>query len=69
MMAAAARARHAAVRHVRAHAVRRACSPGFDALFPRNTLRAYWKSQYLDELTDEAIDTIAAHRATTAPRR
>ena len=24
---------------------------GFDPLFPRNTLRAYWKSQYLDELT------------------
>jgi hypothetical protein len=33
---------------------------GFDALFPRDTLRAYWKSQYLDELSDGAIDTIAA---------
>jgi FAD/FMN-containing dehydrogenase len=33
---------------------------GFDPLFPRDTLRAYWKSQYVDELTDEAIDTIAA---------
>jgi FAD/FMN-containing dehydrogenase len=33
---------------------------GFDALFPRDTLRAYWKSQYLGELTDDAIDTIAA---------
>ena len=33
---------------------------GFDALFPRDTLRAYWKSQYLDELTDGAIDTIVA---------
>ena len=33
---------------------------GFDALFPRGTLRAYWKSQYLDALTDDAIDTIAA---------
>ena len=33
---------------------------GFDALFPRDTLRAYWKSQYVDELSDEAIDTIAA---------
>jgi FAD/FMN-containing dehydrogenase len=32
---------------------------GFDPLFPRNTLRAYWKSQYLDELTDAAIDAIA----------
>jgi hypothetical protein len=33
---------------------------GFDALFPRDTLRAYWKSQYLDELSDDAIDTLAA---------
>jgi FAD binding domain/Berberine and berberine like len=33
---------------------------GFDPLFPRDTLRAYWKSQYLDELSDEAIDTIVA---------
>ena len=33
---------------------------GFDALFPRDTLRAYWKSQYLNELTDDAIDTLAA---------
>lgn len=31
----------------------------FDPLFPRNTLRAYWKSQYLNELTDDAIDIIA----------
>jgi FAD/FMN-containing dehydrogenase len=33
---------------------------GFDALFPRDVLHAYWKSQYVDELTDAAIDTIAA---------
>ncbi|MBA3264608.1 MAG: FAD-binding oxidoreductase [Thermoleophilaceae bacterium] len=33
---------------------------GFDPLFPRNQLRSYWKSQYLDELSDGAIDTIAA---------
>jgi FAD/FMN-containing dehydrogenase len=33
---------------------------GFDPLFPRGVERAYWKSQYLDELSDEAIDTIAA---------
>jgi FAD/FMN-containing dehydrogenase len=32
---------------------------GFDALFPRNVLHCYWKSQYLDELTDEAIAVIA----------
>ena len=29
-------------------------------MFPRNQLQAYWKSQYLTELTDEAIDVIAA---------
>jgi FAD/FMN-containing dehydrogenase len=33
---------------------------GFDALFPRGQLRAYWKSQYLDELSDGAIETIHA---------
>jgi FAD/FMN-containing dehydrogenase len=33
---------------------------GFDPLFPRDVLHAYWKSQYIDALTDEAIDTIAA---------
>ena len=32
---------------------------GFDALFPRDTLRAYWKSQYLDELSDDAIKLLA----------
>jgi FAD/FMN-containing dehydrogenase len=32
---------------------------GFDPLFPRGELRAYWKSQYVDELTNDAIDTIA----------
>ena len=39
---------------------------GFDPLFPRNTLRAYWKSQYLDELPDAAIDVIAG-RALSRP--
>jgi FAD/FMN-containing dehydrogenase len=33
---------------------------GFDALFPRGEIRAYWKSQYLEELSDGAIETIAA---------
>jgi len=33
---------------------------GFDALFPRATLRSYWKSQYLEELSDDAIDVIAS---------
>jgi len=33
---------------------------GFDPLFPRGQLRAYWKSQYLNELSDGAIETIAA---------
>ena len=36
---------------------------GFDPLFPRNQLRAYWKSQFLDELSDGAIETIAARAA------
>jgi FAD binding domain-containing protein/berberine-like enzyme len=36
-----------------------AVQQGFDPLFPRNQLQAYWKSQYLDELSDEAIDMIA----------
>ena len=31
----------------------------FDPFFPRQASRAYWKSTYLDELTDDAIDTIA----------
>ena len=33
---------------------------GFDPLFPRGEIRAYWKSQYLEELSDEAIEVIAA---------
>jgi FAD/FMN-containing dehydrogenase len=37
-----------------------AVQAGFDPLFPRNQLQAYWKSQYLDELPDAAIDLIAA---------
>ncbi len=36
-----------------------AVQSGFDPMFPRGTLRAYWKSQYLDELSDAGIDTIA----------
>jgi len=31
----------------------------FDPFFVRGTLRSYWKSTYLNELTDEAIDLIA----------
>ena len=37
-----------------------AVQTGFDALFPRDVLNAYWKSAYVEHLTDEAIDTIAA---------
>lgn len=37
-----------------------AVQSGFDPLFPRQELQAYWKSQYLDELGDDAIDTITA---------
>jgi FAD/FMN-containing dehydrogenase len=36
-----------------------AVQSGFDPLFPRGALRAYWKSHYLDELSDEAIDLFA----------
>jgi FAD/FMN-containing dehydrogenase len=36
-----------------------AVQSSFDAFFPRNTLRAYWKSVYLNELSDAAIDEIA----------
>lgn len=33
---------------------------GFDWLFPRNAQRSYWKSLYLDELSDGAVEAIAA---------
>jgi FAD/FMN-containing dehydrogenase len=36
-----------------------AVQAAFDPLFPRNRFRAYCKSQYLDELSDEAIDLVA----------
>ena len=32
---------------------------GFDPLFPRNRLRAYWKALHLKALDDEAIDVFA----------
>jgi FAD/FMN-containing dehydrogenase len=37
-----------------------AVQTAFDPFFPRQALRAYWKSQYLDELSDDAIDALAA---------
>jgi Berberine and berberine like len=43
-----------------------AVQTGFDALFPRNELRAYWKSLYLNEFGDEAID-VFAERARSRP--
>ena len=36
-----------------------AVQSGFDPLFPRNQLRAYWKALHLKALSDEAIDAIA----------
>ncbi len=33
---------------------------GFDALFPRQEIHAYWKSQYVEELSDPLIDVLAA---------
>ena len=32
----------------------------FDGLLQRGQFRSYWKSQYLNELSDEAIDTVVA---------
>ncbi|HEX9415170.1 MAG TPA: FAD-binding oxidoreductase [Gaiellaceae bacterium] len=32
----------------------------FDPFFPRGELQAYWKSTYLNELSDEVVDLIAA---------
>jgi hypothetical protein len=43
-----------------------AVQTGFDALFPRGELRAYWKAQYVDELSDSAVDVIA-ERAQARP--
>jgi FAD/FMN-containing dehydrogenase len=41
----------------------------FDEFFPRGQLRSYWKSTYLSELTDEALDLVAeAARERTSPR-
>ena len=39
---------------------------GFDAIFPRNQLRAYWKAAHLKGLDDEAID-VFAERALDRP--
>ena len=39
----------------------RGVQSGFDEFFPRDTLHAYWKSQYLEALPDDAIETIARH--------
>ena len=39
---------------------------GFDPLFPRNRLRAYWKALHLKALDDEAID-VFAERALDRP--
>jgi FAD/FMN-containing dehydrogenase len=40
-----------------------AVQQGFDAFFPRNTMQAYWKSRYLSELSDAAVDFVAAKAA------
>jgi FAD/FMN-containing dehydrogenase len=39
----------------------RGVQSGFDPLFPRDVLHSYWKSQYLESLPDQAIETIARH--------
>jgi FAD/FMN-containing dehydrogenase len=43
-----------------------AVQTAFDPLFPRDQLRAYWKSQYIEELSDRAIE-IVAERALDRP--
>jgi len=43
-----------------------AVQTAFDPFFTRGTLRSYWKSTYLPELTDDAIDLIA-QRAQNRP--
>jgi FAD/FMN-containing dehydrogenase len=40
-----------------------AVQAAFDPLFPRNEIRAYWKSTYLDELSDDAMAVIADRAA------
>jgi FAD/FMN-containing dehydrogenase len=35
----------------------------FDPFFPRGTLRAYWKSAYVSELSDEVIEIVARRSA------
>ena len=35
-----------------------AVQSAFDALYPRGKLRAYWKSQYVDDLSDEVIEVL-----------
>ena len=39
----------------------------FDPFFPKGRLRYYWKSLYLDELDDEAIDAIVERVAAGRP--
>jgi FAD/FMN-containing dehydrogenase len=45
-----------------------AVQAAFDPFFARGTLRSYWKSTYLPELTDDAIDVIAP-RAQNRPSK
>jgi FAD/FMN-containing dehydrogenase len=41
----------------------------FDPFFARGTLRSYWKSTYLNELTDEVIDLLAKKAAERPSKR
>lgn len=41
------------------HSKRRLGETGFDPLFPRAAHRAYWKAQYLGELSDGYVDLVA----------
>ena len=66
---APARARHAAVRHVRAPRRSSACRPASTRSSRAATLRAYWKSQYLNELQrrGDRDDRGEGRRAPSAP--
>ena len=39
----------------------RAFQSAFDAFFPKGQLSSYWKSVYLDELSDDLVDLIVRH--------
>jgi FAD/FMN-containing dehydrogenase len=47
----------------------RGVQQAFDEFFQRGTLRSYWKSTFLNELTDEVIDILAERAQSRASKR